>query len=417
MEQIVDNTLIVPSLDVLVPQMANQLLEVCRQLDTPIPELAVEVPKISSPSRHCRRRVRFAEQTAEQLVEVPTIISCSPLQFSVVECETSVFKVFFPDRVQQRRIRLRNAFLSGLWTRSLILALLVNAFKIFAQFRVHLHLQMGLVFGFFRTFPQIKKSAGLSPHSGSELAATLGSTTTPAVASVAVTGPVAFSFSRYPRLDSGHYFFEVLVLASACPGVLASIHGCFWKNFSSLGDSAQAVRTWRLGRPLVSVRMLMKEFPLLCVRAIRTWNLVHYYRVPVSGSHCSGRLGVAYGHENWNFREIHLFRWRNTWLDSGYMLCVSLLVIMDEFHTFSTLRQTWILKRFFSIRFEWRSVPSRCFWLQFCFARFAFGNTGRTFTSFTWLSCVMKDRFFAAQCGIFRPPPSELRPCVSGYAN
>ena len=37
------------------------------------------MPKISSSSRHCRRRVRFAEQTAEQLVEVPTIISYSSL--------------------------------------------------------------------------------------------------------------------------------------------------------------------------------------------------------------------------------------------------------------------------------------------------------------------------------------------------
>ena len=79
-EQIVDNMLIVPSLDVLVPQMENQLVEVCRQLDFHIPELAIEVPKISSPCRHCRRRVRFAEQLAEQLVEAPTIVSFSSLQ-------------------------------------------------------------------------------------------------------------------------------------------------------------------------------------------------------------------------------------------------------------------------------------------------------------------------------------------------
>ena len=79
-EQIVDNTLIVPSLDVPVPQMASQLVEVCRQLDILIPEQAIEVPKISSTPRHSRRRVRFAEQTAEQLVEVPTIISYSSLR-------------------------------------------------------------------------------------------------------------------------------------------------------------------------------------------------------------------------------------------------------------------------------------------------------------------------------------------------
>ena len=55
-------------------------MEVCPQLDTHVPEQATEVPKISSSRRHSRRRrVRFAEPTAEQLVEVPTIISCSSL--------------------------------------------------------------------------------------------------------------------------------------------------------------------------------------------------------------------------------------------------------------------------------------------------------------------------------------------------
>ena len=38
------------------------------------------MPKISSTPRLSRRRVRFAEQTAEQLVEVPTIISYSSLR-------------------------------------------------------------------------------------------------------------------------------------------------------------------------------------------------------------------------------------------------------------------------------------------------------------------------------------------------
>ena len=95
MEQIVDTVLFVPSLDVPVPQMENQLVEVCRQLDVRIPEQVIEVPKISSPSRPCRRRVRFAEQTAEQLVEVPTIISYSSLLLRTVE-QNNVIPV--PDR-------------------------------------------------------------------------------------------------------------------------------------------------------------------------------------------------------------------------------------------------------------------------------------------------------------------------------
>ena len=78
-EQNVDTALFFPSLDVPV-QMANQLLEVCRQIDTPIPKQVIDVPKISSSRQSHRRRVRFAEQTAEQLVEVPTIISYSSLR-------------------------------------------------------------------------------------------------------------------------------------------------------------------------------------------------------------------------------------------------------------------------------------------------------------------------------------------------
>ena len=83
-EQIVDTVLFAPSLDVPVPQMGNQLVDVCRLFDVLIPEQAIEVPNISpTPSRPRRRRVRFDEQTAEQLVEVPTIISYSSLQRNV----------------------------------------------------------------------------------------------------------------------------------------------------------------------------------------------------------------------------------------------------------------------------------------------------------------------------------------------
>ena len=53
-----------------------------------------------------------------------------------------------------------------------------------------------------------------------------------------------------------------------------------------------------------------------------------------------------------DFSGDDFFRGCNTWLASGYMLCVSTLVTMDEFHIFSTLRRTRILKRSLSIRFE-----------------------------------------------------------------
>ena len=69
-EQNVDNSLFLPTLDAPVPQMENQLVEVCRLFDVLIPEQAIEVPKISSSRQSHRRRVRFAEQMAEKLVAI-----------------------------------------------------------------------------------------------------------------------------------------------------------------------------------------------------------------------------------------------------------------------------------------------------------------------------------------------------------
>ena len=55
-----------------------------KHLDKPIPEQAIEVPKTSKSSRRCRvpdfRSVPFVHQTAEQLVEVPTVVSFSSLR-------------------------------------------------------------------------------------------------------------------------------------------------------------------------------------------------------------------------------------------------------------------------------------------------------------------------------------------------
>ena len=74
----------------------------------------------------------------------------------------ALFCVVFPlDRAQQRRILLWNAFLSGLWSRSLISPFFVEAFKSFAQDRVPQRLLRflldTLVKGFFALFPRLKK--------------------------------------------------------------------------------------------------------------------------------------------------------------------------------------------------------------------------------------------------------------------
>ena len=95
--------------------------------------------------------------------------SSSTFQFLVVEAPFLVFKVFFPDRAQQHHPRPpRNAFLSGLWSRSFVFP--VKAFKIFVQdrFRQRLRLfnlllvqtmtRMSLVMGFFALFPKEKSA-------------------------------------------------------------------------------------------------------------------------------------------------------------------------------------------------------------------------------------------------------------------
>ena len=169
-EQIVDTAFFVPSLDVL---------------DVHIPEQVIEVPKISSPSRPCRRRVRFAEQTAEQLVEVPTIVPYSLLQRTV---EQNVV-IPVPDRGG------RNVGLQGFPPRQSSTAQLASqersSERIVEEIVDSRVLGGGLQDfhpvqgssasslssrehageGFFRTFPRVKKSPKVSPHSGSELSA------------------------------------------------------------------------------------------------------------------------------------------------------------------------------------------------------------------------------------------------------
>ena len=178
-EQIVDSPQVVPSLDVPVPQRENQLVEACRHLDLPIPEQVIEVPKISStPRPPRRRRVRFAEQTAEQLVEVPTIISYSSLRGIMEQnvdipvphgrggrvgvrslqgfpgqSSTAYCGADFPAATAEQNVdipvpRGDRTLLPA--SSSAVLPVTANQ-------------------GVFRTFPQNKKSAELGSHSGSEL--------------------------------------------------------------------------------------------------------------------------------------------------------------------------------------------------------------------------------------------------------
>ena len=130
----VEQIIAAPMIDGPVPLMEEQLLvDAFAPRDVRVPEQVIEVPKIFIDELSVRTPVR-EPQLAEQLVEVPTIISfprCSGLwsrtwtfQFRVVVC--AIFKVFPQDRLQRRLPSLWNAFLSGMWSRSLVF--LVEAF-------------------------------------------------------------------------------------------------------------------------------------------------------------------------------------------------------------------------------------------------------------------------------------------------
>ena len=118
-EQTADYAPMVQILDAPVAQMVEQLPNLVQFFDIlrPDPEQVIEVPKIL-PHDVPSRRLSCDTQLAEQLVEVPTILSFSLLQlttfqFLVVEGEMLVFKVF---PAQQRCLLLWNAFLSRLWS-------------------------------------------------------------------------------------------------------------------------------------------------------------------------------------------------------------------------------------------------------------------------------------------------------------
>ena len=108
-------------LDAPVPQLGNQVLELLQKIVSSLvePVQVIEVPKMFMPTR-CPRTVLSVPQTAEQLVDVPTMISYSSLQRAIEQTidipvlrlggeVAEVFKVFVQDRVLQQRM----------WSRSL----------------------------------------------------------------------------------------------------------------------------------------------------------------------------------------------------------------------------------------------------------------------------------------------------------
>ena len=83
-EQIIQTFVPAQVLDAPVLQMGNQLVEFMQKLDTATPEQVIDVPNLSQ-DRIPQRSAVGRPQTAEQLVEVPTVLSFSSLQQQSVE--------------------------------------------------------------------------------------------------------------------------------------------------------------------------------------------------------------------------------------------------------------------------------------------------------------------------------------------
>ena len=84
-EQLADIAPMVQILDSPVPQTSEQLLEVFRLLDTQMPvEQAIAVPKISL-DRIPQRSFVLTPQSAEQLVEVPTVLTPTRIALQIAE--------------------------------------------------------------------------------------------------------------------------------------------------------------------------------------------------------------------------------------------------------------------------------------------------------------------------------------------
>ena len=177
----------VPSLEVLVPQMVDQLPDIEHVFAalSPDPEQVIEVPKILPLDVPMRAALRVT-QLVEQLVEVPTTVSYSSLQRTVEQHvaipvpggggSSSGLQGFLPrqrstaspsrKRISERTVeQIVDPVSRGSLPGSLP-----------GQSSSSSHSPAGVEEradepgeGVFRTFPQNKKSAKVTSHSGSEL--------------------------------------------------------------------------------------------------------------------------------------------------------------------------------------------------------------------------------------------------------
>ena len=210
-EQRIEHTPFVQILDAPVPKKVEQLVDFFKDLDSHVPLQVIEVPKISQDIIP-QRSVDLVPQMAEQLVEVPTLLSVAVLQQRTAEQLASIpaprgrhgrlpgslpgqgstasaaeqiadipsssgdLQGFRPrQRVQQR-------FQSRTFPLQLhVVEVFVVVFTFFLRFKgpqwIFQFLLGTLMKGFFALFPRVKKSAKVGAHSRSAQAAHSSSST------------------------------------------------------------------------------------------------------------------------------------------------------------------------------------------------------------------------------------------------
>ena len=285
---------LLPTLDVPVPQMENQLVEVCRLLDVLIPEQAIEVPKISSPLQSRRRRVRFAEQTAEQLVEVPTIVSYSSLH-GLVEQNVDIPVPHGRDRVGGGLLGFLPGQSSTAFGGARFPAATAEQIVDTPVPRDSRVLHYIVVFWFagygksrvFRTIPRKKKARTWARTRGRNC-----------------------STSRaHPRRRLSWTTSSRMQLVYGCG--FQVVGGNFWARTLKSGGLGEG---WDgANSSCVSLRTTFGRistcFPVLCARASSHLELVHYFPCPRFWLLCYGRLGTAEDYYNWILRETDFTSW------------------------------------------------------------------------------------------------------------
>ena len=84
MEQRIEHTPYVQILDAPVPQKVEQLVDFFKDLDSHVPVQVIEVPKISQDITP-QRSVDLVPQMAEQLVDVPTVLTPTRIAVQIAE--------------------------------------------------------------------------------------------------------------------------------------------------------------------------------------------------------------------------------------------------------------------------------------------------------------------------------------------